>query len=1844
MEIELSLDQALNSKSQTSQQQSEKKTENEEILEPPNLSYAYDDDDIINRVNAELQLKNNNYYWYDSIRKEFNETNIIGNLSGCPIRLTMSPEIKNFADAIQKGNEVVIAKINGKFIIFYVKTINGNIDNITCDKNLEALFLPLTFDEKLLIKSQNEELYALIFESIVLAGGYTPPGPQVLSNFLIKLQQQRQIILSPALSNALTDITIALNPIIEHIQSYLVWVKKQPLLKDVMGMRLLFPYKLDGWHWNLGEVNFVFDKNKDIVSCTAVSHDPFGGGIIQEKLSLLMENLLQKLVDKSKIDINKTSTYKLPRQKKGVYCGIVVARDLLRRINNLPLDDPKYCEIYKDENKIRTEDMSLLKSFDITKFNTFFIKQKNNNFDHYRTDSESEAQLSSEDQLSLNKLLKETEVLELTQQELHTLFEILHQIPHDLSAYLGALKRELIKYKENFLSTRQEKYQKFLHIIYGMDLQTPNKEILKPEVLNGYRIALAKQLMEVLQSSKKNATNYSSCTINQAIGSSKLPSSIPAVSSNQTIDPIRVQSLIDSMPEPSKPPSYLMDHLLAAGFRGTEYQLLVFIDEILKKIVANPNIKFDASIEKAGYGNLDDIAIIEKNTSDEAIRIEAYQCKYYKEPIIIKDFLNDDKPQAKIPNAADTANTKKEKNSPNSKKIKNKKMHIGKFFLGWFKWDSGSPKVPRQDLHSIIISNTSIDNILRSCLVPQGNTFKPTFISRKEVIHFSPKSNYSMTLNFNFYKEKSHTVSKKIWTLLKEAGYINEEGTFTELLDLAEPKFRLELNNLPKDVTSESVVACLRELVNNFNKKTKDLYQLLYDQTWIYLKIKAPNEKFPEDEAGKHELFQSFLASVKFQVNQPSLAELETRIQKNLNTILKQQSDQIFVCLFYAVHEWFSRDYTDHKVPIFTQDLMFELLEQSKTRSRDVVLLQGWTQACLSRISYYSRQRWVWRSELPKIQEFIEKPGVLLMIGRKGIGKSSLVKKVLEKLNPIEYLVLSASDLLNDDSLKVMLKNALHLISAIRIVIIDSAEALSPFSDSIRELFKFLIQSKKTIVLTSTPGIYDNNAIQKLLEGHCETIVIEPLSLNDVTKSFPQLQSFVRKKSFATLARIPFYISSLINLTEAPNINTVENLVEADASELESELIRSDIAGKSLGNSSARRLAWHQLAFQIASSQYGISKGIEYSKASVGLTLLMQDDIVTQKNNHYLFKHDLYFEHGLMSFWTQKWEIACVEGNTCQFWKEIPHSLKIQVSKAALDEWLLIHRLQLEEDLLQQVDIIANMEYINSIIAMAIITESQQLLAKYLSIKNRNFDVVLPGFFYGYYNATLIMLAISEKKPTALAILLQNGLSPHHPEAKILRKLNLLTVCHKLEKEHSCSSLSSESEEQNFSDSEISSNLDSDDSDKDLSEFSQEEDLVQKFIDNPNKYWFSGFNEDPVEYDFDGNWYANPKFEKRPSNMYSYIHQAAIQDMTYCLIVLLDSFNKRDESELIELTNNYQETPLHVAVLEKSKNAVDVLLRRGANVNCRDFWDETPLHNAAYNGDVEIAKKLLENGADPNNVNNFGLSPAHIAMVRLNFPLVTLFFEYGADFMLLTFEKNFNESLSIADLLDRVNENLQEHIEDFVIDLIPLFNFGYKTKDYNWGCNCPKINEETRNAQLQLVDDFLDFVDNVKISEFVPHFDYYDADTRLTYIIQTGDYEELNDMEDFILEDPNNIAEVLTAENFAHIKEEILDRWFEVASEEQCQNLKTYGKSNNDQDVLERCVEEEEMSLTELTINNDTNVGTLQPINSSQNNIDISLLWAASESIPHLRTRPVPSAPPALLENSGFTVHPNKSA
>jgi ankyrin repeat protein len=128
------------------------------------------------------------------------------------------------------------------------------------------------------------------------------------------------------------------------------------------------------------------------------------------------------------------------------------------------------------------------------------------------------------------------------------------------------------------------------------------------------------------------------------------------------------------------------------------------------------------------------------------------------------------------------------------------------------------------------------------------------------------------------------------------------------------------------------------------------------------------------------------------------------------------------------------------------------------------------------------------------------------------------------------------------------------------------------------------------------------------------------------------------------------------------------------------------------------------------------------------------------------------------------------------------------------------------------------------------------------------------------------------------------------------------------------------------------------------------------------------------------------------------IHAAAMKGDSAELARILD----RDPSQL-NAQHDFFKTPLHCAAAYGKKEAVVLLLKRGADITGAKA-DGTPLHSAAQEGHVDVAEVLLARGADVNAKTTargmFSVSnqtPLHLAAEQGHVEMVKFLLRHGAD-------------------------------------------------------------------------------------------------------------------------------------------------------------------------------------------------------------------------------------------------------
>ena len=109
-------------------------------------------------------------------------------------------------------------------------------------------------------------------------------------------------------------------------------------------------------------------------------------------------------------------------------------------------------------------------------------------------------------------------------------------------------------------------------------------------------------------------------------------------------------------------------------------------------------------------------------------------------------------------------------------------------------------------------------------------------------------------------------------------------------------------------------------------------------------------------------------------------------------------------------------------------------------------------------------------------------------------------------------------------------------------------------------------------------------------------------------------------------------------------------------------------------------------------------------------------------------------------------------------------------------------------------------------------------------------------------------------------------------------------------------------------------------------------------------------------------------------------HYAAMNNQCYPIIFFQEKLQKFFKKKtIIDVPSELGYTPLHYACRKGCKNAVDLLLDLGANINARDNEGNNCLHFAVLSNNTSLLKKLLVRGADKSIANERNQLPIDLA-------------------------------------------------------------------------------------------------------------------------------------------------------------------------------------------------------------------------------------------------------------------------
>ncbi|KXT04375.1 hypothetical protein AC578_3584 [Pseudocercospora eumusae] len=119
------------------------------------------------------------------------------------------------------------------------------------------------------------------------------------------------------------------------------------------------------------------------------------------------------------------------------------------------------------------------------------------------------------------------------------------------------------------------------------------------------------------------------------------------------------------------------------------------------------------------------------------------------------------------------------------------------------------------------------------------------------------------------------------------------------------------------------------------------------------------------------------------------------------------------------------------------------------------------------------------------------------------------------------------------------------------------------------------------------------------------------------------------------------------------------------------------------------------------------------------------------------------------------------------------------------------------------------------------------------------------------------------------------------------------------------------------------------------------------------------------------------------------LHQAAVTSQSAMCELLIDRGAK------IDCLDDDRNTPLHYASACGSIASVKALLRAGADIEAEQTYGLRPVHWAAHKNHVEVVEFLLDHGAKLDVKAEEGATPLHLAASRGHFAVVKLLLERG---------------------------------------------------------------------------------------------------------------------------------------------------------------------------------------------------------------------------------------------------------
>ncbi|XP_062567059.1 NF-kappa-B inhibitor alpha-like isoform X2 [Saccostrea cucullata] len=167
------------------------------------------------------------------------------------------------------------------------------------------------------------------------------------------------------------------------------------------------------------------------------------------------------------------------------------------------------------------------------------------------------------------------------------------------------------------------------------------------------------------------------------------------------------------------------------------------------------------------------------------------------------------------------------------------------------------------------------------------------------------------------------------------------------------------------------------------------------------------------------------------------------------------------------------------------------------------------------------------------------------------------------------------------------------------------------------------------------------------------------------------------------------------------------------------------------------------------------------------------------------------------------------------------------------------------------------------------------------------------------------------------------------------------------------------------------------------------------------------------------------------------LHMAIIQEMDDIAMIMIYLISNIDP-ELLDTPNLLLQTPLHLAVIIRSRELVEHLLQSGADPGSRDLQGNTPLHIACHYGYDDLVSSFLRCSKDRKNKFNLikgindrnydGQTCLHLSTFHTGLPVIKLLTTFGADV-------NARDGKSGKTILHYAADNGNTILLDFILQL-----------------------------------------------------------------------------------------------------------------------------------------------------------------------------------------------------------------